>query len=77
MYLGIAIDASNENISAEAYSTTTYDVPFSNIYVCNPFIELHGGEKIRLFVYSNNSGNVSIERDTSMPKVGIIVTGIY
>lgn len=54
IYLGIAIDASNENISAEAYVTTTYDVPISNIYVCNPFIELHGGEKIRLFVYSNN-----------------------
>ena len=58
IYLGIAIDASNENISAESYATTSYDVPTSNIYVCNPFIELHGGEKIRLFVYSNNPGNV-------------------
>lgn len=77
VYLGIAIDASNENISAEAYATTTYDVPISNIYVCNPFIELHGGEKIRLFVYSNNPGNVSIERNASISKVGIIVTGIY
>lgn len=77
IYLGIAIDASNENISAEAYVTTTYDVPISNIYVCNPFIELHGGEKIRLFVYSNNPGNVSIERNASISKVGIIVTGIY
>ena len=33
VYLGIAIDASNENISAEAYITTTYDVPISNIYM--------------------------------------------
>jgi hypothetical protein len=77
VYLGIAIDASNENISAEAYITTTYDVPVSNIYVCNPFVELHGGEKIRLFVYSNNAGNVSIERNDSISKVGIVVTGIY
>ena len=77
VYLGIAIDASNENISAEAYATTTQDVPFSNIYFCNPFIELHGGEKIRLFVYSNNAGDVTIQRDAGIVKVGIIVTGIY
>lgn len=77
IYLGIAIEASNENISAEAYATTTYDVPISSIYVCNPFVELHGGEKIRLFIYSNNAGEVRIERNISMPKVGIVVTGIY
>ena len=77
VYLGIAIDASNENISAEAYVTTTYDVPISNIYVCSPFIELHGGEKIRLFIYSNNPGEVRVERNASIPKVGIVVTGIY
>lgn len=77
IYLGIAIDASNENISAEAYATTTYDVPISNIYVCNPFVELHGGEKIRLFIYSNNPGEVKVERNASMSKVGIVVTGIY
>lgn len=77
VYLGIAINASNEDISAEGYATTTYDVPISNIYVCNPFVELHGGEKIRLFVYSNNTGIVAIERNASTPKVGIVVTGIY
>lgn len=77
IYLGIAIEASNENISAEAYATTTYNVPISSIYVCNPFVELHGGEKIRLFIYSNNPGEVRVERNASMPKVGIVVTGIY
>ena len=77
IYLGIAIEASNEDISAEAYATTTNDVPISSIYVCSPFVELHGGEKIRLFIYSNNEGEVRVERNASIPKVGIIVTGIY
>lgn len=77
IYLGIAIEASNEIISAEAYATTTHDVPVSSIYVCNPFVELHGGEKIRLFIYSNNPGEVRVERNAFIPKVGIVVTGIY
>lgn len=77
MYLGIAIDGSNENICAEGYVTTTYDVPISNIYVCNPLIELRGGEKIRMFIYSNNAGNVAVERSPSFPKVALIISGIY
>ena len=60
----------------EAFATIASSIS-RDIYVCSPFIELHGGEKIRLFVYSNNPGNVSIERNASISKVGIIVTGIY
>lgn len=77
VYLGIAINSSNEDIYCESYATTTYDTPFINLYVCNPLLTLYGGEKIRMYVYSNNAGEVTINRNVGMPKLALIVSGIY
>lgn len=77
VYLGISINSANTDIYCESYATTTSECPYINLYVCNPFLTFTGGEKIRMYIYSNNPGNVTVQKAAGFPKLALIVTGIY
>lgn len=73
VYLGIVV---NDKICAESYVTTTSTIPYQNIYVCNPYMELKKNDAISLHLYSNQPGNILLQVGDSYPKISLTVSGI-